>query len=198
MMSNTQKEELKEDALKDQERVDEENQEKIRADEIPVSPVESIEKEEPVLPPTPTCEEELADVKDKHLRLYSEFENFRRRSAKERIALMQNAGQEIITALLPILDDFERAKDANAESEDHKAIKEGMDLIYNKIFSLLSQKGLTQMDALGQVFDSDAYEAIAKVPASEVDLKGKVIDVTEKGYTLNDKIIRHAKVVVGE
>jgi molecular chaperone GrpE len=148
--------------------------------------------------PTPTCEEELELLKDKNLRLYSEFENFRRRSAKERIELIQNAGQEIISALLPILDDFDRAVIAGEESKDIQAIKEGMELIHNKIYSLLSAKGLKPMEAQGQDFDSDNFEAIAKIPAPSEDLKGKVLDVVEKGYYLNNKIIRHAKVVVGE
>ena len=148
--------------------------------------------------PTPTCEEELELLKDKNLRLYSEFENFRRRSAKERIELIQNAGQEIISALLPILDDFDRAVLAGEESQDIQAIKEGMELIHNKIYSLLGTKGLKPMDAQGKDFNSDDYEAIAKIPAPSEDLKGKVLDVVEKGYYLNNKIIRHAKVVVGE
>ena len=185
------KEELKEEALNDQANNTEETQ-----DETVIEQEET--KEEPKALPKPTCEEELELYKDKHLRMYSEFENFRRRSAKERIELMQNAGQEIITTLLPILDDFDRAKTANENSEDVVAIKEGMDLIYNKIFMLLSQKGLKPMDAMGKEFNSDDYEAIAKIPAPSKDLKGKVIDVTEKGYYLNSNIIRHAKVVVGE
>lgn len=187
---NNIKEELKEEALKDQAVNEVENNEGSAEQEE--------KKEEPKELPKPTAEEELELYKDKHLRMYSEFENFRRRSAKERIELMQNAGQEIITTLLPILDDFDRAKIANENSEDIEAIKEGMDLIYNKIFALLSQKGLKPMDAMGKDFDSDDYEAIAKIPAPSKDLKGKVIDVTEKGYYLNSKIIRHAKVVVGE
>ena len=146
----------------------------------------------------PTLEEELAMYKDKHLRMYSEFENFRRRSAKERIELMQNAGKEIITALLPILDDFDRAIAANENATEVEGIKEGMNLIHNKIFNLLSQKGLKPMEAQGKDFNSDDYEAIAKIPAPSKDLKGKVIDVTEKGYFLNNTIIRHAKVVIGE
>lgn len=171
------------------------DQETVQEESTPSSEENSEAKEEPA---KPTIEEELEMYKDKHLRMYSEFENFRRRSAKERIELMQNAGQEIITALLPILDDFDRAKTANENSEDLEAIKEGMELIYNKIFTMLSQKGLKPMEAQGKDFNSDDYEAIAKIPAPSEDLKGKVIDVTEKGYYLNNKIIRHAKVVVGE
>ncbi len=187
------KEELKEEALKDQQQ----NSTNDTVDgEFTTDENESQEAPQDI--PAPTCEEELALYKDKHLRMYSEFENFRRRSAKERIQLIQNAGQEIITALLPILDDFDRAKTANENSDDIVAIKEGMDLIYNKIFSLLNQKGLSPMDAQGKDFNSDDYEAIAKIPAPSEELKGKVLDVTEKGYFLNGKIIRHAKVVVGE
>lgn len=183
------KEELKADAIQDKETVATESVEEANAEE---------NKEEPKELPKPTAEEELELYKDKHLRMYSEFENFRRRSAKERIELMQNAGQEIITALLPILDDFDRAMNANKDSEDVTAIKEGMELIHNKIFMLLEQKGLKPMDAQGKDFNSDDYEAIAKIPAPTKNLKGKVIDVTEKGYYLNSKIIRHAKVVIGE
>ena len=197
-MSKNKKEDLNEEALKDQETVNKEAQEKSDTDTNQDTTEATEEKEAPLELPKPTCEEELELYKDKHLRMYSEFENFRRRSAKERIELMQNAGQEIITTLIPILDDFDRAKKANEDSDDVAAIKEGMDLIYNKIFTLLSQKGLNPMDAMGKEFNSDDYEAIAKVPAPSKNLKGKVIDVIEKGYYLNSKIIRHAKVVVGE
>ena len=198
-MSKNKKEELKEEALKDQEMANKETQENTDSNKESKDSSETKEATEaPKELPPPTCEEELESYKDKHLRMYSEFENFRRRSAKERIELMQNAGQEIITTLLPILDDFDRAKIANEGSEDVAAIKEGMDLIYNKIFTLLSQKGLKPMDAMGKDFNSDDYEAIAKIPAPSKDLKGKVIDVTEKGYYLNSKIIRYAKVVIGE
>ena len=194
-MSKTKKEDLKDEALKNQEVVNEATQEKSENTD---TADQTEEKEAPKELPKPTCEEELELYKDKHLRMYSEFENFRRRSAKERIELMSNAGQEIISALLPILDDFDRAKTANENSEDVEAIKEGMNLIHNKIFALLSQKGLNPMKAIGEDFNSDDHEAIAKIPAPSKDLKGKVIDVTEKGYYLNSKIIRHAKVVIGE
>lgn len=194
-MSKTTKEDLKEEALKDQEMVNEETQEKSENTDSTEDTEAKADTQEEA---KPTVEEELEMYKDKHLRMYSEFENFRRRSAKERIELMSNAGQEIISALLPILDDFDRAKTANENSEDVEAIKEGMNLIHNKIFNLLTQKGLKPMDAMGKDFNSDDYEAIAKIPAPSEDMKGKVIDVTEKGYYLNSKIIRHAKVVVGE
>ncbi len=191
-MSKTTKKDLKEETLKQPEMVNEESQENSA---IPDSTDEKAEEPKAA---EPTVEEELVIYKDKHLRMYSEFENFRRRSAKERIELIQNAGKEIINSLLPILDDFDRAKVANEKSEDVVAIKEGMNLIHNKIFNLLSQQGLNEMKAQGKEFNSDEYEAIAKIPAPTKDLKGKVIDVTEKGYYLNSKILRHAKVVIGE
>lgn len=191
-MSKTTNEELKEEALNNPEMANEETQENS-------ANTDSTEaKEEEKEAPKPTVEEELAIYKDKHLRMYSEFENFRRRSAKERVELIQNAGKDIISSLLPILDDFDRAMAANKDSEDVEAIKEGMNLIHNKIFNLLTQQGLNEMKAQGKDFNSDEYEAIAKIPAPSEDLKGKVIDVTEKGYYLNSKILRHAKVVIGE
>ncbi|HBH06647.1 MAG TPA: nucleotide exchange factor GrpE [Flavobacteriales bacterium] len=138
------------------------------------------------------------ELNDKHLRLYAEFENFRRRNARERMELIQNAGEEIITQLIGIIDDFERAIKANEESTDSTAVKEGMDLIYSKTMNLLKQKGLKSMDSMNQEFDADLHEAVARIPAPKKKLKGKIVDVIEKGYYLNDKIIRHAKVVVGE
>lgn len=191
-MSKTTNEDLKEETLNNPEMVNEESPENSTNTDSTETKAEEQEA------PEPTVEEELAIYKDKHLRMYSEFENFRRRSAKERIELIQNAGKDIINSLLPILDDFDRAKVANENSEDVVAIKEGMNLIHNKIFNLLTQQGLNEMKAQGKDFNSDEYEAIAKIPAPSEDLKGKVIDVTEKGYYLNSKILRHAKVVIGE
>ena len=191
-MSKTTNEELKEETLNNPEMANEETQENSTNTDSTEAKAEEQEA------PKPTVEEELAIYKDKHLRMYSEFENFRRRSAKERVELIQNAGKDIISSLLPILDDFDRAMAANKDSEDVEAIKEGMNLIHNKIFNLLTQQGLNEMKAQGKDFNSDEYEAIAKIPAPSEDLKGKVIDVTEKGYYLNSKILRHAKVVIGE
>lgn len=143
-------------------------------------------------------QKKFEELNDKHLRLYAEFENFRRRNARERMELIQNAGEEIITQLIGVIDDFERAIKANKESADSEAIKEGMDLIYSKTMNLLKQKGLKSMDSLNEAFDADLHEAVARIPAPKKKLKGKIVDVIEKGYYLNNKIIRHAKVVVGE
>lgn len=143
-------------------------------------------------------EADLAEMKDKYTRLFAEFDNFRKRTAKERIGLINNAGADVIKDLLPVLDDFDRAKKANEGSEDVKAVKEGFDLIHNKFFRLLEQKGLKPMDSQGKPFDTEYHEAITDIPAPSDDLKGKVVDVIEPGYFLNDTVLRYAKVVVGK
>ncbi len=141
---------------------------------------------------------ELQEAKDKYLRLYSEFENFRRRTAKERIELTKTASENLMTALLPVMDDFARAQKALEESEDHKASKEGFDLIYNKFSNILKQKGLKPMeDKVGAEFNTEFHEAITQVPVDKKKLKGKIIDTIEKGYYLDEKVIRFAKVVIG-
>jgi molecular chaperone GrpE len=142
--------------------------------------------------------DELAGIKDKYLRLYSEFENFRRRTAKEKIEMVQTANEQLIKSLLPVADDFERAeKSLNKESTDEKEL-EGFQLIHNKFRKVLEQYGVKPMDIpQGSEFDADTQEAITQIPAPEDNLKGKVVDVIEKGYLLNDKVIRYAKVVVG-
>ncbi len=140
---------------------------------------------------------EVAEAKDKYLRLYSEFENFRRRNAKERIDLIKTASSDLMKELLPIVDDFERAKQANEKQEDIEAVKEGFDLISNKLFKTLQAKGLKVMETeKGTAFDADLHEAVTQFPAEE-ELKGKIIDTLEKGYYLDDKVIRFAKVVIG-
>jgi len=141
--------------------------------------------------------EELTLANDKYLRLYAEFDNFRRRTQKERTELLQTAGKDVIISLLPILDDFERAERAMETSTDIKAVKKGVALIQNKLNHLLSQKGLKPMQSIGQEFNPDLHEAITNIPAPTDDQKGKVVDEMEKGYTLNDNVIRFAKVIVG-
>ena len=143
-------------------------------------------------------EAKFNDLNNKYLRLYSEFDNFRRRTAKEKLEMMQSAGAEVIANLLTVLDDFERAAELNKESDDMNAIKEGTDLIYNKFRETLVSQGLKEIDAMGKPFDMDFHEAITKMKAPKKKQKGKVLDVIEKGYYLNDKVIRFAKVVVGE
>ncbi|MCU0394580.1 MAG: nucleotide exchange factor GrpE [Chitinophagaceae bacterium] len=141
---------------------------------------------------------ELAEQKDKYLRLFAEFDNFKRRTAKERIELMQTAGREVITSLLDVLDDCERAEKTMETSQDAAIVKEGVTLVFAKLRSTLEQKGLKPMESVGAAFDPDLHEAITEIPAPTTELQGKVIDQVQKGYYLNDKIIRFAKVVVGK
>ena len=138
------------------------------------------------------------DYKDKYIRLYSEFENYRKRTAKEKIEIITNASENVIKEILPIVDDFERAILNNKDVSDAENIKEGLELIYNKLNKTLANQGLKSMDSIEKEFDADIHEAITKIPAPKKKLKGKVIDVIEKGYTINEKVIRFAKVVVGE
>ena len=141
---------------------------------------------------------ELDEAKDKYLRKVAEFENYKRRNARERIELMQTAGREVITDMLDVLDDCDRAQKQIETSEDINEIKEGVLLIFNKFKNLLQARGLKAMETINKEFDPDLHEAITEIPAPSPELKGKVIDEVIKGYYLNDKIIRHAKVVVGK
>lgn len=141
--------------------------------------------------------QEAADLKDKYLRLYSEFDNFRRRTAKERMELLKTANEDVLASLLPVLDDFERARKAFKESPENKNLLEGIELIYNKLFKTLESKGLKPMESIGQEFNSELHEAITQIPAPSEELKGKIIDEVEKGYYLNEKVIRFAKVIIG-
>jgi len=140
---------------------------------------------------------ELAELKDKYLRLYADFENFRRRTAKEKLDMINSANEGLLKSLIPVIDDFERAKQSMDSTDDITAVKEGVDLIYTKFTKTLEAKGLKPMVAKGESFNADLHESITQFPAPSPDLKGKVIDEVEKGYYLNDKVIRFAKVIVG-
>jgi molecular chaperone GrpE len=142
--------------------------------------------------------EELQEQKDKYLRKSAEFENFKRRSAKEKMELIQTAGKEVIIDMLDVLDDCDRAQKQIENSEDIKEIKEGVLLVFNKLRNRLAARGLKPMETIHQEFNPDLHDAITEIPAPTDDLKGKIIDEVVKGYYLNDKIIRHAKVVVGK
>lgn len=145
----------------------------------------------------PTLEEQLGEAKDKYLRLYSEFENFRRRTSKEKLDLISTANKNLMSDLVPVLDDFERAMAASEESKDIDALREGMSLIQNKLNKLLENKGLKKMEVKkGDEFDDEIHEAITQIPA-EKGLEGKIVDVIEPGYTLGETVVRFAKVVVG-
>jgi len=148
--------------------------------------------------PMAKLEADVAEMKDKYLRLYSDFENFRKRNAKERLDLIKTASEGVLSDLIPVVDDFERAIKANENEEDAQKIREGNLLIFHKFMKVLENKGLTPMqDLIGQPFDADTQEAITQIPAPTEEMKGKVIDVVEKGYTLGDKVVRFAKVVTG-
>lgn len=141
--------------------------------------------------------DELQEAKDKYIRLYSEFENFRKRTAKEKLDLIQTANEGLFLSVLPVLDDVDRAQKSIDEAETVDALKEGVNLIFDKLKKVLEQKGLEEVKVQGESFDVELHEAITQIPAPSEDMKGKVIDVVEKGYKLGEKVIRFAKVVIG-
>jgi molecular chaperone GrpE len=158
---------------------------------------DAAEKADEIVEQTVSHADEVKLLNEKYLRLYSDFENFRKRTLKERIDLTNTAGEAFFKAILPVLDDFERAKKSMENSTDIAAIKEGVDLVQHKLKNTLQQKGLEEMVSLEQTFDPEIHEAITQFPAPSDNLKGKVVDELEKGYYLNGKVIRFAKVVVG-
>lgn len=174
--------------MNEQENIQEENAEQTNAAEMEETEV----SQEEIL------EKQLAEANDKYARLVAEFDNYKKRTSKERVELIQTAGQGVITKLLPTLDDLDRALVAMASAQDVDAVKQGIELVSNKFRKTLENEGLKEMDVVGQPFDADLQEAITAIPAPSEDLKNKVIDVVEKGYTLNDKVIRFAKVVIGQ
>lgn len=141
---------------------------------------------------------EIEKEKKEYLFLMADFDNYRKRMMREKSELLKNAGERVLVGLLPIVDDFERGLAATANATDAEAIRQGMDLIYQKLVKYLESQGVKAMDSDGVDFDADLHEAIATVPAPSPELKGKVLDTTQKGYMLNDKVLRHAKVAVGE
>ena len=145
-----------------------------------------------------SADDKYSELNDRFLRLYAEFENFRKRTNKERLDMITNANAELLKDLIPIIDDFERAIANNESSEDIVAIKEGFSLIYNKYKGIMETKGLQAMSSKGEVFDPEFHEAVANMPTEDKALKGKIIDDVEKGYLLNEKVLRYAKVVVGQ
>ena len=143
-------------------------------------------------------EEKYDALNDSHLRLIAEFDNFRKRTIREKADLIKSGGATVLTNLLPVVDDFERALGTLQTTDESAPVVEGIKLIYDKFINYLSQQGVKVIDAVGQPFDTEYFEAIATIPAPEEDMKGKVIDCVQTGYTLYDKVLRHAKVVVGE
>jgi len=174
-----------------QENAQERPEEKETVDEI-----EAEEKEEPKK--EASAEEKLAELQDRYLRLSAEYDNFRKRTLKEKIDLQKSANENLLEAILPVADDFDRAMQSVDEAKDIKAVKEGMKLISGKFLGFLNQQGVKEIDALNKEFDTDLHEAITKIPAPSKKLKGKVVDVIQKGYYLKDKVLRFSKVVIGE
>lgn len=144
------------------------------------------------------AEEEIATLKDKYLRQVAEFDNYRKRTLKEKVELIQNGGEKVLSALLPVLDDLDRALDNINKSDDVATLKEGVELIIDKMYKTLASQGLKKMETIGQEFDTDFHEAVALIPATEEVQKNHVMDCVQAGYLLGEKVIRHAKVVVGQ
>lgn len=189
---NNQEEELKTQATPNE--CDEETvgQETSQENEAPLTEEEKLAQE------LEKANEQIEEQKDKYLRLSAEFDNYRKRTMKEKAELILNGGKKSISSILPIVDDFERALKNMETATDVAAVKEGVELIYNKFMSVLGQNGVKVIETKEQPLDTDYHEAIAVIPAPNEALKGKILDCVQTGYILNDKVIRHAKVVVGE
>ncbi len=155
-------------------------------------PTENPEDEKEVLT------RQLENLNDKYLRLIAEYDNFRKRTLREKIELSKSAGEDILLGILPVMDDFDRARTHLESASDVNAVKEGINLIYNKLQEFLNQRGVKEIETTEQEFDSDLHEAVTKIPAPSEEMKGKIIDCVQKGYKLNDRVIRFPKVVVGE
>lgn len=189
---------------------EEEHKKSVHEEEVPVNqktedkdnvaPEEATEKKEEIK--KNEAEEELTakltEMQDKYLRLSAEFDNYRKRTLREKMEMSKTAGESVIVSLLPVIDDFERALLSIGESNDCGSIKDGIDLIYSKFSAFLKQNGVKEIESFNFDFNADIHEAVTKIPAPDDSLKGKVVDVIQKGYTLNDKVIRFPKVVVGE
>ena len=174
----------------------EENQTEETAQEE--APAQELSAEEQLADMLAEAQQMVVGERDKYLRLSAEFDNYRKRTLKEKAELIKNGGEKTLTAILPVLDDFERALKTMEASEETKAMKEGVELIFNKFQKILGQEGLQKIETEGQAFDVDFHEAIALIPAPSEDMKGKILDCVQTGYKLNDKVIRHAKVAVAQ
>ena len=196
---NVEDRDIKDQVENNPENIDTEDTKETSADKEEEQESETKEEEADEKSQLEVLQDELSESKDKYLRLYSEFENFRRRTAKEKLEMVQTANEGLMSDLLPVIDDFERAEKSFADNDsDVKALKEGFDLISAKFKKVLEQKGLKTMDHKeGSAFDPEFHEAITQIPAPKKKLKGKIVDVIEKGYLLKDKVIRYAKVVTG-
>lgn len=198
--SNNKKEQEQEDVSNvDQATANESTEQETPSCEDQVAANESKEQEElKTGEGTLNASAEVQELKDKYIRLLAEFENYKKRTIKEKLDLMKTAAADTMTALLPVLDDFDRAKKNADDDNSTEQFSEGVNLVYNKLYTVLKQKGLEPMDTNGKDFDPDSHESITEIPAPTAELKGKIVDTIEKGYLLKDKIIRYAKVVIGK
>jgi molecular chaperone GrpE len=203
-MTDKQKDETAEElhaGTKDETSADEEKKtgarEETSADEIK-NKQKTAEAKQKKISKEKELKHKLQEQEEKYLRLSADFDNYRKRTLKEKIEMGKYAGIEILSQMLPVIDDFERAMKSMEETQDIDAVKQGIKLIYNKFKEYLSQQGVEEIEALHTEFDTDLHDAVTKIPAPEDELKRKVVDVIEKGYKLNDKVIRYSKVVVGE
>ncbi len=198
MTSKKSKKETKEEVVEEQvsSKTEETTEENVEEQKAETSEEESNQTEEEKKIEELTLQ--VSDLNDKYLRLTAEYDNYRKRTLKERMELTKSAGEGLLKGILPVVDDFDRAVSHLNEASDLNAVKEGIDLIYNKFKEYLKQNGVSEIEAKEKDFDTDLHEAITKIPAPSDEMKGKVIDCIEKGYMLNDKVMRFAKVVVGE
>lgn len=194
-MSNKEQEQVKEEELQQEETQTEAQNAEVES--------QNAEEEQPAKEETPedkiaALQAELEKSQKEYLFLMAEFDNYRKRTVKEKAELIKNGGEKAMLGLLPVIDDFERAIDAIDKSSDVEGLKEGVDLIYNKFMKYLESQQVKPMESTGTDFDADIYEAVTTFPAPDESMKGKVIDTVQKGYTINEKVLRHAKVVVGQ
>ena len=194
-MSKNEQEQVKEEELQQEETQTEEQNAEVES--------QNAEEEQPAKEETPedkiaALQAELEKSQKEYLFLMAEFDNYRKRTVKEKAELIKNGGEKAMLGLLPVIDDFERAIDAIDKSSDVESLKEGVDLIYNKFMKYLESQQVKPMESTGTDFDADVYEAVTTFPAPDESMKGKVIDTVQKGYTINEKVLRHAKVVVGQ
>lgn len=199
-MSKEQKQTQEENELKNEAAAEEtfRTEEGQQEEATPEAPAEELTEEEKLTKELEDAQSAIEEQKDKYLRLSAEFDNYRKRTLKEKAELIKNGAEKTLTAILPILDDFERALKNLEATEETKVMKEGVELIFTKFQKVLQQEGLQAIETEGKDFDVDFCEAIALVPAPSEDLKGKILDCVQTGYMLNDKVIRHAKVVVAQ
>lgn len=194
-MSKKEQEQVKEEELQQEETQTEAQNAEVES--------QNTEEEQPAKEETPedkiaALQAELEKSQKEYLFLMAEFDNYRKRTVKEKAELIKNGGEKAMLGLLPVIDDFERAIDAIDKSSDVDSLKEGVDLIYNKFMKYLESQQVKPMESTGTDFDADVYEAVTTFPAPDESMKGKVIDTVQKGYTINEKVLRHAKVVVGQ